>query len=438
LSDFEMSCAGRLFADLGKKMVNRQPLANQAVHRADSVLSFYRARRGPGLRGSYDRMIRQAFRNIYWNATDSGQLFTADGEPLPAGTVPGPNTYTQMEVNFALFWGLAIQMYEATLVSDRSPFDRWMEANAPVFRPVRGFGAQERRGLDVFVLRGACIACHTGPEFTAATLRAEVVPGLPPLPNGLAIERMPMRDILNAANPAAPTPAELAAAAAVYDVGFYNIGVTPTVDDIGVGGDLAGFPISFSRQVVTGNVIDVINFDPNLFEVPGIIVPGERVDVDGAFKVPSIRNSELTGPYFHNGGYASLESVVEFYNRGGNFRDRPCSGLGSIPDPVTGEPMGDTSGFDDTCTNIPADINPLGLTPQEQADLVAFIKSTTDPRVRFNAAPFDHPELTIPNAHPGDQSNTIDDGTGKAVDDVIVLPATGARGDAAIGTFLGL
>ena len=50
------------------------------------------------------------------------------------------------------------------------------------------------------------------------------------------------------------------------------------------------------------------------------ILPGfQRVAVDGAFKTPGLRNSELTGPYFHNGGMATLRQVVQFYNRGGNF-----------------------------------------------------------------------------------------------------------------------
>ena len=431
LSDFEMSCAGRMFADLGKKMLKRRPLEGQQVHAQDSVLAGLKRKNRDGLRSLYQGLVAEAFQDIYW-AKDDSQLFDGAGEPLPAGTEYGPGTYKQIEVNFPLFWGLAIQMYEATLVSDKSPFDVWMEADAATFQPVPGFGAQELAGLNVFTGQGVCLACHIGPEFTAATLRAEVVPGEPLLPNGLAIERMAMRDILNAVDPAIPTPAELAAAAAVYDVGFYNIGVTPTVNDIGLGADIAGFPVSFSRQVVTGNVIDVINFDPALFEVPGPIVPGERVDVDGAFKVPTIRNTELTGPFFHNGGYGDLASVVEFYNRGGNARDVPCAGVGNIGG------VGDTSGFDGVCTNLPPDMNVLGLTAQQQADLVAFMKSLTDPRVRTNAAPFDHPQLTVSNGHPGDQLGTTDDGTGKAVDDVLVLPATGAAGGAPIDSFLGL
>ncbi|MFN5647614.1 MAG: cytochrome-c peroxidase [Sphingobacteriales bacterium] len=36
-----------------------------------------------------------------------------------------------------------------------------------------------------------------------------------------------------------------------------------------------------------------------------------------AFKTPTIRNIEKTGPYMHNGVYTSLDDVVEFYHRGG-------------------------------------------------------------------------------------------------------------------------
>lgn len=432
LSDFEMSCGGRTFADLGKKMLKRFALKGQKVHLDDSVLSELRDT-SDGLNLKYSAMVRLAFQDVYWNKKAAEQLFTADGEPLAEDTlVDSPGSYTQMEVNFAFFWGIAIQLYESSLISDQSPFDQWMEANATTFVSVPGFGNLERLGLEVFVNQGQCIACHSGPELTSATLRAEVNPGQAVLPDGLAIERMGMRDVLNAADPENPTATEHAAAAALYDLGFYNTGVTATVDDIGLGAELAGFPLSFSRQVANNNIIDSINFDSTLFEVPGAIVISERVGVDGAFKVPTIRNTELTGPFFHNGGYATLTSVVEFYNRGGNFRDVPCTAKGHV------DGVGDTSGFADICTNIPPDMESLGLTYTQKAALVAFIKSTTDPRVRSNAAPFDHPELIIPGGHPGDQLSTTDDGTGKAVDNLIVLPAIGRNGSSAIGSFLGL
>ncbi len=421
LSDFEMSCAGRVFPDLGKKLMKRRALGTQDVAVNDSVLGGVRNTTGQGLRFTYEQMIRRAFHERYWKKELNAEAYNAVGDVVPRGaqdflqTTPG--VYSQMEVNFSLFWGLAIQMYEATLVSSKAPFDVWMEANVnTAFTPVAGFGAQELAGLNVFTAQGRCIVCHFGPEFTAATLRAAVLPGVPPLPNGIGIERMFMVD----------------GGAALYDVGFYNIGVTPSVNDHGIGANLGGFPLSFSRQVATGAIIDNIAFDPALFQVPGPIVLGERVDVDGAFKAPSVRNAELTGPYFHNGSYASLEQLVDFYNRGGNRRDVPCTGLGSV------NGIGDTTGFGDTCTNTPPDMALLGLTAVDKAALIAFIKSLTDPRVRINAAPFDRPQLTIPNGHPGDQVSTVADTTGKAVDDVIILPATGAAGGADIGTFLGL
>ncbi|MBS1794185.1 MAG: VCBS repeat-containing protein [Acidobacteria bacterium] len=85
------------------------------------------------------------------------------------------------------------------------------------------------------------------------------------------------------------------------------------------------------------------------------------------FKTPSLRNVELRAPYMHNGRFATLEEVVEFYNRGGDF----------------------------DASNIEHDlIRPLNMTPQEKADLVAFLKRPlTDNRVRNELPPFDRPHL---------------------------------------------
>ena len=100
----------------------------------------------------------------------------------------------------------------------------------------------------------------------------------------------------------------------------------------------------------------------------------------GFLKVPSLRNIALTAPYFHNGGQLTLEQVVEFYNRGGDFPD----GYAQIP-------------------LIDPNIVPLGLTEQEKTDLVDFLRNgLTDPRVVAQSAPFDHPSLFVPNGHPPD------------------------------------
>ena len=127
----------------------------------------------------------------------------------------------------------------------------------------------------------------------------------------------------------------------------------------------------------------------------------QRVAVDGAFKTPGLRNVELTGPYFHNGGMATLRQVVQFYNRGGNFCDFNIRDL------------------------HPA-IKPLDLTEKQEEQLVAFLVSLTDARVRYEQAPFDHPELSIPE----DGRDTR--GTRK-------LPAIGAKGAGSpLDTFLNL
>ncbi len=72
------------------------------------------------------------------------------------------------------------------------------------------------------------------------------------------------------------------------------------------------------------------------------------------FKTPTVRNSEVTGPYMHNGVYTSLEEVVDFYNRGG----------------------GQGIGIHEEFQTLPFDA--LNLTKAEQASLVAFMKTLTD------------------------------------------------------------
>ncbi len=67
----------------------------------------------------------------------------------------------------------------------------------------------------------------------------------------------------------------------------------------------------------------------------------------GKFKTPGLRGCSLTSPYMHDAGLKTLEDVVEFYNRGGDEKH---------------------FGVKDAL------IFPLRLTPQEKADLTAFLK----------------------------------------------------------------
>ncbi len=102
-----------------------------------------------------------------------------------------------------------------------------------------------------------------------------------------------------------------------------------------------------------------------------------RVVRNGAFKAAPLRNVELTGPYFHNGGKATLRQVVDFYVRGGDF-------------PLTNAAHRD---FNLVNMNIEVQSN---LTEDEKVALVDFLLELTDERVAYDKGPFDHPQVIIP------------------------------------------
>jgi cytochrome c peroxidase len=77
----------------------------------------------------------------------------------------------------------------------------------------------------------------------------------------------------------------------------------------------------------------------------------------GMFKTPTVRNSALTAPYMHNGVYATLEEVMDFYNSGGG------AGLG----------------FDLPHQTLPFD--ELNLTEEEKNALIAYLKTLSDTEV---------------------------------------------------------
>ena len=394
LSEFEMSCAKKTFKDLGRKLLALTPLGLQDLHAQDSVLGSHAKSTGRGLKETYLDLIRAAFDPRWWNAS----------APV--------NGYSQMELNFSLYWGLAIMMYEATLVSDETPYDRFVGyPGSP--GDVTALNDQQQRGLKVFRGNGQCVSCHKGPEFTGAATSLQ-----PGSDGATVIESMFLKT----------------GQLAIYDNGFYNIGVRPAAEDRGVGGtDPLGNALSFTRNwfalLLKQPVADPVWVDPCLFSVFADatacwIAPqadGTRVVADGAFKTPSLRNIALTQPYFHNGGEFTLEQVVAFYNRGGNRRgpdDNDSSGF-IAPD----APNGGSS-------NVHPAIMPLGLTDNERSDLVAFLRSgLTDARVACERAPFDHPSLPLHNGHDGDEFTVRDvNRDGKADDLLLVLPAVGAKG----------
>jgi cytochrome c peroxidase len=110
---------------------------------------------------------------------------------------------------------------------------------------------------------------------------------------------------------------------------FANIGLRPVSADHG-------------REAITGNPADL-----------------------GAFKIPSLRNVSLRGPFFHDGSRATLAEVVTFYKLGGDF-----------------------------LTNIDPRMQALTMTHTEELALIDFLQNgLTDPRVTTETSPFDRPLL---------------------------------------------
>ena len=92
---------------------------------------------------------------------------------------------------------------------------------------------------------------------------------------------------------------------------------------------------------------------------PGLGARTKNPEEIGQFRAPTLRNIELTAPYFHNGSVATLQEVMEFYNK----RDLEPERWGptDYPETVNQDDMGD-----------------LGLTDQQVADLVALMSAFTD------------------------------------------------------------
>ena len=496
-SNFEMSATNRTFRDIGMKLLflhplssgSKTPLGKQRVDRNDSVLGKTSRATGGGLQRSYVQMIKAAFQPKWWQsnniicvaANGSSEVTVKLTKPCPAGSTG----YFQMEYNFSLFWGIAIQMYESTLIADQTPLDQYLvqqktyalrgdslknfytiqlpaginpltvsvvelnpnldASDQEVFAfddgrgQISGVGVTsgsidyasgtlsiqfdtppptafpininysigstpltpaQLRGLLTFQTKGKCISCHGGPELSNASV-ANV--SLQP------IERMIMGDFNER----------------VYDNGFYNIGVRPGKEDISLGDvdGIAAQPLS-QAELLRQRVCNDPGFSVMVSARPGDSITaaplscGDDIARTGFFKVPMLRNVALTAPYFHNGGQLTLEQVVEFYNRGGDFPD----GFDQIP-------------------LIDANIVPLGLTMQEKSDLVDFLRNAlTDPRTISQAAPFDHPELLVPNGHPANPNGypVQNDARhpGQATDQLLTIPTVGKSGGKPLPTFL--
>lgn len=107
-------------------------------------------------------------------------------------------------------------------------------------------------------------------------------------------------------------------------------------------------PPHFTNQLFSNNGLDEANSLDD-FKDPGRgPISGSKYD-NGKFRVPSLRNVALTGPYMHDGRFNSLKEVVDHYDAGGKYAE-----------------------------NKDPNIIPLGLSPDQHRALVAFLQTLTD------------------------------------------------------------
>jgi cytochrome c peroxidase len=196
--------------------------------------------------------------------------------------------------------GKALAAYERRLVGRDSPFDRYARALQSGDRAGQTLlSASAKRGLKLFVGRGHCDLCHSGPDFT--------------------------------------------------DGQFHNVGL----------------PVLAGMQADPGRAEGIRALKANPFNAAGrysdqphgpaakrlAFLPAPK-DMLGAFKTPSLRNVARTAPYLHDGRFATLRQVVQFY------ADGKKAGRGKL--------IGEREG---TLDLIPH------FTPAEVGDLVAFLKT---------------------------------------------------------------
>jgi cytochrome c peroxidase len=193
--------------------------------------------------------------------------------------------------------GQAIASFERTIISLSSPLDRYLAGDS------KAISESAQRGWELFNAKARCNTCHG---------RIDVLP-------------------------------------LFTDDLFHNIGVGVAKIDFDQVSRTA------AAAVDSGKSLDELALaDAEASALGRFLVTREPRHM-GAFKTPPLRNVALTAPYMHDGSQATLEEVIDFYDRGGE------------PNPY-----------------LDGGMRPLGLTPQERQDLVALLEAlTSDDLDRF-------------------------------------------------------
>lgn len=194
----------------------------------------------------------------------------------------------------------AIAAYERTLVSANSPFDRFLAGDR------KALSEPAQRGLTLFRTKARCTVCHN----------------------------------LNQSFPF------------LTDGNYRNTGVAANFADFKLLSQRAT-ALSFEGARPT---ISVLNEQKGKAELGRFLVSGNALDI-GSFRTPTLRNVELTAPYFHDGSAATLADVIRYYVRGGNEK-----------------------------AARDWELQPVDLSESEQQDLIEFLKSLTSDDAKGVAA----------------------------------------------------
>ena len=149
----------------------------------------------------------------------------------------------------------AIAAYEGTLISDDSPFDRYIAGDKTAM------SSAALRGFEIFSGKGNCTSCHNGPLLTDGEAHNISVPTNPEFVED------PLRQV-------------------TYRFMMRQFGLDR-------------------------NIYENLDRDPGLYAVTG------DPDHLGALRTPPLRYLKYTAPYMHNGVFYTLDEVVEFYSVGG-------------------------------------------------------------------------------------------------------------------------
>ena len=196
----------------------------------------------------------------------------------------------------------AVAAFERTLVSGDSPLDRYLAGD------LNALSESARNGMILFRSRARCGVCHVFNQSFAAFSSFPFFTDGNYRNTGVAMNFSGFNALARQA---------MAAARDHSGAALANLSKHERAGELG-------------RFVTTGNSLDI-----------------------GAFRTPSLRNVELTAPYFHDGSAATLNDVVRFYLKGGN--ENP---------------------------NRDWQLEPVALTEVEQNDLIEFLKALTSDEAR--------------------------------------------------------